>query len=499
MGRYVSIWFRFLQTDCISIREPELRKTPFVITASSHGRMIVIGANELATAMGIVRGMVLADARAIVPHLKVQQEKPQVVERLLKKIARWCIRFTPVVALDPPDGIILDATGCSHLWGGDQQYINDLENRIRTKGYDVRVAMADTIGAAWALARFSSETVVNSDHLVQALIPLSPAALRLDPGSIDMLYKLGLRRIGSFLSMPDSVLRRRFGEGFLKKVRQALGREEEFITPVIPVAEYQERLPALDPVIHAAGIETALEILCRKICEKLRAEQKGIRRALFRLYKTDNTTQEIGIETSRPSQNAEHIYKLFQLKIATILAEPGVELFVIEASAVDNYVPLQEKIWETTGYGINETLLGELVDRLSGRLGASRIYRFLPVEHYWPERSVERVTGLEIMKRTDWRPDVSRPVQLLPYPEEVDVTAPIPDYPPMMFRYKGRLHKVIKADGPERIEQEWWIQDGEHRDYYSVENEEGQRYWLFRLGHYSDMQSPKWYLHGYFS
>ena len=91
-----------------------------------------------------------------------------------------------------------------------------------------------------------------------------------------------------------------------------------------------------------------------------------------------------------------------------------------------------------------------------------------------------------------------RPLQLLAIPEKIEVTAPIPDYPPMLFRHKGKLHTIIKADGPERMEQEWWIAGGRHRDYYYVEDEEGKRYWLFRSGHY-ETDKHRWFIHGFFA
>jgi protein ImuB len=142
--------------------------------------------------------------------------------------------------------------------------------------------------------------------------------------------------------------------------------------------------------------------------------------------------------------------------------------------------------------------LSELIDRFAGKFGANQIQRYLPDEHYWPERSVKPALSLDEKINTIWKVDRPRPLQLLQKPERIEVTAPIPDYPPMLFRYKGKLHKIIKADGPERIEQEWWLQQGQHRDYYYVEDEEGKRYWLFRSGHYAD-KSYQWFIHGFFA
>jgi protein ImuB len=175
----------------------------------------------------------------------------------------------------------------------------------------------------------------------------------------------------------------------------------------------------------------------------------------------------------------------------------GIELFILEAQKVEDHYPHQQKMWEGSG-GLDDIRLSELIDRLAGRIGPQAIHRYLPDEHYWPERSFKTVSSLQERSSTTWRVDKLRPLQLLSRPEPIEVTAPIPDYPPMLFRRKGKLHKVTRADGPERIEQEWWLQQGQHRDYYRVEDEEGNRYWIFRSGHY-DEKMYRWFIHGFFA
>jgi protein ImuB len=152
----------------------------------------------------------------------------------------------------------------------------------------------------------------------------------------------------------------------------------------------------------------------------------------------------------------------------------------------------------TGSAGLADFQLGELIDRLANRVGAEAIHRYLPDEHYWPERSLKLASSLVEKLTCIWPTEKPRPLQLLSRPDYIEVTAPIPDYPPMLFRYKGKLHTIINADGPERIEQEWWLEQGQHRDYYRVEDELGQRYWIFRLGHYQEA-TYQWFIHGFFS
>jgi len=497
--RFVSVWFCHLITDWFTLRDPSLAGIPFVISAPSHGRMVITAANALAQAEGVIAGMVVADARAIIPFLKVIDDKPQLANQLLKRLAGWCIRFSPFVAVDPPAGLILDATGCSHLWGGDQLYLNEITGRIAARGYHVRGAMADTIGAAWGIARFSNEHFITaSNQHAKALLQLPPSALRLEVDVIERLYKLGIRKIEDFINMPRAVLRRRFGRIFLKQLDYALGNEEEIVEPIEPVAPYQERLPCLEPIVTATGIEMALERLLQALCHRLQQEQKGLRLACFKGYRVDGVVVQVDIGTNRPSRNQRHLFKLFEIKLPSIEPALGIELFVLEAQKVEDHASLQEKLWERKA-GMEDESISQLVDSLAGKFGSHHIHRYLPDEHYWPERSYKKAASFYETSKTNWRTDRPRPIQLLSKPEQVIVTAPIPDYPPMLFRYKGKLHKILKADGPERIEQEWWLEDGEHRDYYRVEDEAGCRYWLYRSGHYDADKAHQWFIHGFFA
>ncbi|MBC7828237.1 MAG: DNA polymerase Y family protein [Chitinophagaceae bacterium] len=497
--RFVTIWFRYLQTDWFTLRRPTLHGIPFVLASPVHGRLVITAANALAEAQGINIGTVVADARALIPSLEVIDERAGLSPKLLKGLSEWCIRYTPSVSIDPPDGLIFDSSGCAHLWGGEEHYLNGIITRLKSLGYHVRAAMADTIGTAWALSRFGKDGLINgTNQQASALLSLPPAALRLQADTIDLLQKLGLRQIKDFIGMPRSALRRRFGQSFIKKLDQALGHEEEIIHPVQPIEPYQERLPCLEPIVTATGIEIALQRLLNTLCFRLRQEQKGLRAALFTCYRVDGRMEKIDIGTNRPTYNSLHLFKLFEIKIGTIEPALGIELFILEAQKVECVSPVQEKLWEGAS-GLDNTGLSELLDRLAGKIGADHIHRYIADEHYWPERSVKRASHLEEKSTTEWKADRPRPLQLLSIPEPIEVTAPVPDYPPMLFRHKGKLHKIIKADGPERIEPEWWLQQGQHRDYYCVEDEEGHRYWLFRLGHYDAGRSYQWFMHGFFA
>lgn len=496
--RFIAIWFQHLTTDRMVRIQPELKDIPFVLSSPERGRMVIKAANKAALEKGIYMNMVVADCRAIHPNLQVYNYQPGQAEKLLSAFAEWCLRYTPVVAIDLPDGLIMDISGCAHLWGGERPYLKELLTKLRGYGYNVRAAIADTIGAAWAVSRFGKVSpIVASGKQMEVLLPLPPAALRLEQSTLELLDKLGLYQISSFITMPRKALRRRFGQSLLSRLDQALGQEYEVMLPIQPAEPYQERLPSLEPIRTAKGIEIALSQLLEKLCLRLTKEGKGVRKCIFKCFRIDGNVQQIEIGTNQSSRNVKHLFKLFELKIATIAPALGIEVFTIEAPIVEDTSVIQDALWDFTEGG-NSTAIAELLDRIAGKLGVDTIHRYLPDEHYWPERSMKVATSLSEISETSWRMDIPRPIHLLPHPETIDVTVPMPDYPPLLFNYKGVLHHVKKADGPERIEQEWWLQQGLFRDYYCIEDENGARYWLFRLGSY-DSGEPKWFIHGYFA
>ena len=496
MPRYASIGFPYLLTEYMARKKPNLRGLAFVLASPQRGRMVIDAVSPMAAQQDIQPGMVLADAKAIFPGLKMIQSEPGRSEKLLYALAEWCIAYTPFVAVDLPDGLILDTSGCTHLWGGEPAYLETIKTKLNAYGYTVRAAIADTIGAAWASARFSNEAIVKPGKQKEALLPLPPAALRLEPEVLARLKKLGLNRIDNFINMPGTALRRRFGTSFTLRMVQSLGQVPEIVIPIKPVEPYQERLCCMEPIVSNIGITIALQQLLEMLCLRFEAEEIGLRHAVFKAYRVDGNIQQIAIGTGQPSRNGAHLFRLFEHKISTLEPVLGFEVFVLEAPKVEPVTNEQAAIWMASSQ--NDKKVAELLDRVVAKTGTNAVSRYLPAEQYWPERSVKQAVPLWEKQSTAWRTDWPRPVHLLERPEKIEVTAVLPDYPPILFRYKGKLYHVAKSDGPERIEQEWWRSNGLFRDYYSVEDETGARYWLFRSGPY-DTDKPEWFIHGFFA
>jgi protein ImuB len=497
--RFASLWFRHLLTDWKAIRQTGLKGKAYVFAEPDHGRMLITALTDEARKFGVTKGMTVADARVIAPDLEVFDGKPGRNLKLLTGLAEWCLRYTPLVQLDPPDGLLLDVNGCTHLKGGEKAYLQEIVSRLKAIGYDVRPAIADTIGTAWGVARCAtSGLIVPYGEHRNALMPLPPSALRLPMNQLLKLRNLGLHQISSFIYMPNAVLRRRFGKDMVLRLQQALGQEVEYLFPVKEPVPYSERLECLEAVRTRTAIEIGLNDLLERLCKRLYGEGLGLRSGMLTWYRVDGKNGNITIGTNHASNRVQHLFKLFFIKLDTVAPGLGIELFVLDALKTEPVSDKQSELWSTKS-GAESEEVAELLDRVAGRIGTPHINRYLPGEHYWPERTPEPNKDLKKKPESDWRTDKPRPIQILDYPEPIEAMALTPDYPPKLFIWKGEQHIIVGADGPERIEREWWLEPGEHRDYYIAEDEAGRRYWLFRSGHYNAENNQHWYLHGFFA
>jgi len=456
--------------------------------------------------------MALADARAIEPGLVVLRADPASDMAALTRLAAWCGRYSPWTALDQPDGLWLDLTGAAHLRGGEAALAVELVARLERLGFSARAAIAETPGAAWALAREGREkvTVVPPGATRVALALLPVRGLRLAADTTELLERLGLRRIGDLYTLPRPALVARFGFAAAERLDQALGRLPEPLSPLPPAPIRSSHCRFVEPIQRPEDLAAAIASLADALCRHLAEEGAGARRLALHFYRLDGMVLTLEAGTAQASRDPRHLARLFAERLDRIEPDLGIEDMRLTARVVEKLEGRQATLNGTGAPDAAEdAALATLIDRLESRLGAGAVTRDRPRDSHIPERAVERVPALAPgAEGTSWHPDRVRPVRLLPRPEPIEAMAPIPDDPPVQFRWRRRVHRVRAADGPERILEEWWrgkrsqdssfADERELRDYYCVEDMDGRRFWLYRAGLHQSGQMPRWYLHGFF-
>ena len=565
------MWLPRLATDRLARRRPErggearsearsaAARAPLVTVVREKAALRLAAVNAAAAALGLAPGMALADARARHPDLAVAEADPAAERALLTAVADLCDRYTPLVALDPPDGLFLDVTGCAHLFGGEAAMAADLSARLSRFGLTARLAVAATPGAAWAAARCGLEgggtsdrdqtghpsagrdrdgrqpnrrgaadpaagwCVLASGDEPAALAPLPVAALRLAPATVGALGRAGLTCIDDLAALPRAPLAARFGAGLLTRLDQALGRADEALVWRRPPPVHLVERVFAEPIVSERDVLLAAERLAARLAETLTAHDQGARGLELTLFRLDGAVQRLTVGTSRPLRDPAVVRRLIAEKLTRLVdldAGYGFDRARLAALAVAPLPPQQAGFEAGLADGLDggadaEEELARLVDRLAARLGAERVTRLVAGDSHLPERAggAVPVVGFaeppaavldpsppaDLLQQDTRHP---RPPRLFVRPEPVEVVAEVPDGPPARFRWRRVEHRVLRAEGPERIAAEWW-RDGPAaptRDYFRVETTEGRRFWLYREGLYErETVHPRWYVHGLFA
>ena len=474
-------------------------EAPFALVALERGVRRLSAVDEGAAALGLYAGQRATDATALVPELAVADADPAADAAALTALADWCARFSPAVAEDAPDGLFLDTSGVDHLWGGEAALIADLLARLAVNGVPARAGLAGTAGSAWAAARFGDgATVIAPGDEAAFISPLPVAALRLEPGAAAQLARLGLARVSDLARLPRDQLTRRFGVGVLQQLDQALGQREEALVFRRPPNPWLARLVFVDPISAPEDLARVTADVAAKLCARLTAEGFGARRFELTFYRLDGTAQSLTIGLALPGREARAIARLFAPHLERVDPGFGLEVVTLSAEGVERLSQRQQRLDADADVAVEDGV-APLVDRLANRLGAARVWRDEAFPSYAPERAVRRAAPLSAAEAEGWDPQRPRPLRLFRHPEPIEAVAPVPDDPPILFRWRGRAHRVRRAEGPERLAEEWWrTPDGQTRDYYRVEDETGARFWLFRAGLYSAGEAATWWMHGLF-
>ena len=539
--RILSLWFPRLAAErCLRQRRQTL-PMPFAVVGEQNGAQVLVSLCPLAEAAGLRQGQPLRDATAMCPGLSTQAADPLAEADFLTRLRRWAGKFSPWVAEEAPDALVIDLTGCAHLFGGEAALLAQAEQDCADLGLTVRAAVADTRGAAWALARFAGSDPRphrNGDAIAQearatrsraarrrvegealslaqgviaapgqmrgALADLPLPALRLAPQVVESLHRLGLRRVRNVIDLPRAAFARRFGADSLRRLDQALGLEVEPVAPARAPLHFATRLTFPDPIGLTEDITQGLDRILPPLCEKLHGQARGVRRLRLEAWRSDGRVERLDIGLARPTDDAQAIRPLILLKLDKIDPGFGIDCLRLEALETEPLHALQHRgqIAATEAAGQRNDpshALADLIGRLGARLGTEAVTRLHPSESHIPEKAAQTLAAAWSDPHPAPWPRAHAPRPLLLWSPE-PIQAPDDPTPPARFRWRRRDLVTRVAAGPERIAPEWWLDDPHWRngprDYWRVEAGEGERLWLY-YAHGADIPGG-WFCHGGF-
>jgi protein ImuB len=502
--RYVSLWLPTWPIDRFRLEarrkgEPCHDDAPFALLTSENGGPRLYALAPEAAAAKLRPGLGLADARAICPGLVTAAADPARDATALEALALWCGRYSPWVAVDGDDGVLLDITGCAHLLGGEASLLADLETRLRPFGFRLRTAAASNPAAAWAWARFGPGGVLAGAGGERAVLELPIAALRLDADTVAGLERLGFKRVRELEAVPHAPLSTRFGSGPVERLHRLMGRTTVPFTPLAPPARHAVRLAWAEPLGTHAGIEAALGDALTRLTGELERAREGARHLRLDLARLDGAVHRLEVRTARASRDARALARLFRDDLDGLDLGFGVECLRLAAVATERLAARQ--LEAGGGEGDGEAAEARLIDRLAQRLGPERVRRLAPRDSHLPERACRLVPAREAGAGGEpWPERGPRPLRLLAEPRPVGAVAAVPDGAPGRLRLDGALQAVAAAEGPERIAPEWWREpEAATRDYHRLDLADGRRLWVRRSGGWGEGTPPRWTLDGVFA
>lgn len=463
---------------------------PFALSLKEKNAERIYCLNGVAAQAGLHVGMGLADARSFCPTLRSQPADPEGDAAFLTLLARWARRYCPWVATEGRDGLVLDITGAAHLMGGEEALCDDMRARLARAGLAAVIAVAETRGGAWAMARYGGGGIVAKGQLAVRLGPLPVASLRIGEALATKLQRLGLRTVSALAEMPRASLARRFGKELMLRLDQALGEVPEQVSPLKDEPHFAVRMSFPEPIGLSADVITGVERLLQRLCDKLKDHEAGARVLRLTLRRVDMGAQEVELRLAKPLREAARVLPLFERGVAEVDAGYGIDQMRLEAVKVER-VAVQQlgRGGRSEGEGLDD-----LMTRVGSRIGLENLIRFLPAESHIPEQSFIRAAAAFSAPAREWPVYAARPAFLFA-PEPL---AAMGAQVPARFRWRRMGLSVSRAEGPERIAPEWWMADEAWRtglrDYWRVQTREGHRLWLFHTP-----QNSSWYVQGVFA
>ena len=488
--RVLSVWFPRLASERVLRRWPQAGAFALSLRLGNADHLHCL--NPAAEAVGLARGMALADARAICRSLATHPADLGRDAAFLTALSRWAGRYSPWVARDGADGLVAEITGAAHLFGGEAGLCADMAGRLARAGISATISIADTRGAAHALARHGGGVAAEGQALA-AIGRLPIAALRVDQATAVGLDRLGLRLIRDLVQVPRAPLARRFGPGLMLRLDQALGAQAEPVSPDAEPAPFAVRLTLPDPIGLVSDVTAGLARLLARLCIRLEADCMGARRLRLELRRVDGQAALAEIGLARPMRDPGRLLALFGHAIEQVDAGYGIDMLRLTAPVVEVLAPRQIGVAGET----SSDKLADLITRLGNRLGFEAVQRLHPAESHLPEKSFLQLQAAYAEAAAEWPGGPDRPLVIFP-PEPLGGGQNSALGPPASFRWRRMSFTTARSTGPERIAPEWWLDDPAWRsglrDYWKVETREGARLWLFHTP-----QAPGWSVHGTFA
>ena len=500
--RVMSLWFPRLPLDLLARRGDGRLEGPFAITQVLKNAPRLTHLTEGAVKAGARTGQSLADARAMCPELLTQAVNLEAQELLLRALWRWSDRLSPWAALDAPDGLFLDMTGCAHLFGGETPMAEFARDALADMHVNVRIGMADTKRAAWALSRFSGREIALAlpGATAQAIADLPLRALRIKASTETDLRRTGLTKIGDIRGRKSADLARRFGLELTQQLSRALGYEPDPVSPEAADPVYAARMTLPDPIGRIEDVCEVLRRLSVSVCGRLEKALIGARRFDLTVHCVDTGPHLISVGFARPCHHIDAVLQQFRRPLDDLKIEYGADRFRLVACHLEP-IRVRQQILGGEAQKQAEDF-DQLISTLGNRLGFDRVRRFLPQDQHIPERefcSVEAVSPAQ-GSWSDGAPLAPRPRPLRLFKRPERLRSLIPGRPPPKFEWRGQAYDIVSTEGPERLAPPWWITDRtispRLRDYWQTKTESGEQLWLMT---YPGGEHPDWFVAGMFA
>ena len=454
---------------------------------------------------GVFVGMTVAHASAMLKSPRVVDHAPAADAAALLRLGRWATRFTPSVAVDPPDGLMLDVKGCERLYGGLLPLARQIRMAVVALRLQVRVAVAPTVGLAWGLARFGDEGVCED---ADDLLDLPVAALRVEAATVEALAEVGVDGVGQLVDVPRGELARRFGGGgddLLLRLDQARGEAAEPLEYLRFAETPRAAFRFAGPTTQWEAVERVVQNLVGELCELLAKGESAARRVVLGVERLDADLRpafaSLSFSFAHASRDAKHLWHVLRPGVEGLDMGRGVEALELVAAEVARLPHGQPRLDGQRDASQDERELARVVDLLQGRLGRQRVLRYDATPAHVPEAAYQLVPANEPKRKWPEAFAVSgdRPTVLLDPPERAQVTLLNPEGPLVTIRWRGVSRSVLTTVGPERIGRRWWHFDLSRRslavrDYYKLQDEAGRWLWAFRA-----LPGGRWFVHGVWS